>query len=40
MAKTVPMKLIELMILKKDIHSVLKYLGEFGQFQFQQNFED
>ena len=40
MAKTVPMKLIELMILKRDIHSVLKYLGEFGQFQFQQNFEE
>ena len=29
---------MELMILRQDIHNVLKYLGEFGDFQFQQDF--
>lgn len=39
MAKTTPMRLVELMVYKRDIHSVLKYLGKMGQFQFQDNLE-
>ena len=35
MAKTTKMKLIELMILKEDINSVLEFLGKRGNFQFQ-----
>ena len=35
MAKTASMKLIELMILKEDIDSVLEFLGKKGNFQFQ-----
>lgn len=35
MAKTTKMKLIELMILKNDINSVLEFLGKKGNFQFQ-----
>ena len=35
MAKTASMKLIELMILKEDIDSVLEFLGKNGNFQFQ-----
>lgn len=35
MAKTAEMKLIELMILKQDIDSVLEFLGKKGNFQFQ-----
>ena len=38
MLKTTAMRLIELMILREDIHAVLKYLGELGEFQFQQDF--
>ncbi|MCR5218794.1 V-type ATPase 116kDa subunit family protein [Treponema sp.] len=39
MAKTTPMRLLELMILKDDIDSVLTYLGKLGDFQFQQDFD-
>ena len=35
MGKTATMKLIELMILKEDIDSVLEFLGKRGNFQFQ-----
>lgn len=35
MAKTTPMRLVELMILKDDIRSVIEFLGKFGLFQFQ-----
>lgn len=35
MAKTTTMRLVELMVLKEDIHSVLAYLGKLGEFQFQ-----
>lgn len=38
MVRTTAMRLIELMILRQDIHQVLKYLGELGDFQFQQDF--
>ncbi|WP_407397510.1 V-type ATP synthase subunit I [Treponema sp.] len=38
MARTTAMRLIELMIFRQDIHQVLKYLGEMGDFQFQQDF--
>ena len=37
MARTTAMRLVELMVLKEDIHAVLKYLGELGEFQFQQD---
>ena len=37
MARTTAMRLIELMVLREDIKSVLKYLGELGDFQFQQD---
>lgn len=40
LAKTTPMRLMELMVLKDDIQKVLKYLGELGEFQFQQDFEN
>ncbi len=40
MAKTTPMRLMEFMVLKDDIQKVLKYLGNLGEFQFQQEFED
>lgn len=39
MARTTAMSLLELMILKQDIHNVLLYLGKEGDFQFQQSFE-
>lgn len=35
MAKTSEMKLIELMVLKEDIASVIEYIGKTGTFQFQ-----
>lgn len=35
MARTTPMRLVELMILKQDIASVLEFLGKHGNFQFQ-----
>lgn len=34
------MRLIELMVLREDIHSVLKYFGELGEFQFQQEISE
>ncbi len=40
MARTTPMKLIELMILKDDIKQVIEYLGKLGLFQFQSNIDD
>ncbi|MBQ1832497.1 MAG: ATPase, partial [Treponema sp.] len=40
MAKTTPMRLVELMIYKEDIHKVLMYLGKMGQFQFQDDVEN
>lgn len=38
MAKTVAMRLVELMIFHQDIQKVLLYLGQMGEFQFQQDF--
>lgn len=35
MARTTPMNLVELMIMKNDICSVLEFLGKKGTFQFQ-----
>ena len=35
MARTTPMNLVELMIMKDDIRSVLEFLGKKGNFQFQ-----
>ena len=35
MARTTRMNLIELMVLKQDINSVIEYLGKKGSFQFQ-----
>ncbi len=35
MARTTPMRLVELMVLKQDISSVLEFLGRKGNFQFQ-----
>ncbi len=40
MAKTTPMRLVELMILKNDIRSVIEYLGKFGLFQFQSTLDN
>ncbi len=40
MAKTTPMRLVELMILKDDIKQVIEYLGKFGLFQFQSNIDE
>ena len=40
MARTTPMRLVELMVYREDIHRVLKYLGEKGQFQFQDDIEN
>lgn len=40
MAKTTPMKLIELMILKEDIDHVLGFLGKRGNFQFQSELDE
>ncbi|MBR0033241.1 MAG: ATPase [Treponema sp.] len=37
MARTTPMRLIELMVLKQDICSVIEFLGKKGIFQFQSN---
>ncbi len=36
MARTVPMRLLELMILKNDVDTVLEFLGKHGNFQFQE----
>lgn len=35
MARTTPMRLVELMVLKQDIAPVLEFLGKHGNFQFQ-----
>ena len=35
MARTAPMKLIELMVLKEDISKVIEYIGKKESFQFQ-----
>lgn len=35
MARTTPMKLLELMVMKDDIANVLTYLGKCGSFEFQ-----
>ncbi len=35
MSRTTEMRLIELMVLKQDISSVIEYLGKCGEFQFQ-----
>lgn len=35
MARTTPMRLIELMVLRQDISSVIEFLGKKGNFQFQ-----
>jgi len=35
MARTIEMRLIELMVLKQDIATVIEYLGKKGSFQFQ-----
>ncbi len=35
MAKTAEMRLVELMVLKQDINSVIEYIGKKGSFQFQ-----
>jgi len=35
MARTTPMRLVELMVLKQDISSVIEFLGKKGNFQFQ-----
>lgn len=40
MAKTTPMRLVELMVLKQDISKVLSYLGKQGCFQFQSAFDE
>ena len=34
MAKTARMKLLELMVLKQDISSVIEYIGKKESFQF------
>ena len=36
MARTIPMRLVELMILKNDIDAVIEFLGKCGNFQFQE----
>lgn len=38
MARTTPMRLVELIVLKQDISKVLSYLGRKGCFQFQSDF--
>lgn len=40
MARTTPMRLVELMVLKQDISSVLEFLGRKGNFQFQSSFSN
>ena len=37
MARTTPMSLVELMVMKDDIRPVLEFLGKKGNFQFQKN---
>lgn len=40
MARTTPMRLVELMVLKQDISQVLSFLGRNACFQFQTAFDD
>ncbi len=40
MARTTPMKLVELMVLKQDISSVIEFLGKKGNFQFQNSLKE
>ena len=40
MARTTPMNLVELMVMKNDIRSVLEFLGKKGNFQFQNHKSD
>ena len=40
MARTTPMRLVELMVLKQDISKVLSYLGRKACFQFQSSFDE
>ena len=40
MARTTPMNLVELMIMKNDIRPVLEFLGKKGNFQFQNHKND
>ncbi|MCQ2575719.1 MAG: ATPase [Treponema sp.] len=40
MAKTTEMRLMELMVLKQDISSVIEYIGRKGSFQFQSKTKD
>ena len=40
MAKTAEMRLIELMVLKQDISSVIEYIGKKESFQFQKKLEE
>lgn len=40
MAKTVEMKLLELMVLKNDISAVIEYIGKKENFQFQSKLKD
>ena len=37
MARTTPMRLVELMVLKDDINSVVEFLAKNGNFQFQEH---
>ncbi|HBB12883.1 MAG: ATPase [Treponema sp.] len=39
MAKTTAMRLLELIVYREDISKVLSYLGNLGEFQFQQDFD-
>ena len=40
MARTAEMRLIELMVLKQDISSVIEYIGKKESFQFQDSERD
>ena len=40
MARTTAMNLVELMVMKNDIGSVLEFLGKKGNFQFQNHKSD
>ena len=40
MARTTPMNLVELMVMKNDIRQVLEFLGKKGNFQFQNHKSD
>ena len=40
MARTTPMNLVELMVMKNDIRPVLEFLGKKGNFQFQNHKSD